>query len=91
VPRPAIFNDPRAVDCRGDGHLTTTAYFRTTATTADLLVLYLTRDGLNLIKKNTARSWDPRGNDSRCVRCRALRGDERIECTIDVGDCASRD
>ena len=52
VPRPAIFNDPRAVDCRGDGHLTTTAYLRTDARTADLLVLYLTRDGLNLIRKS---------------------------------------
>src|SRR3989442_95772 len=49
VPRPAIFNDERAVDCRGDGHLTSTAYFRTGSTTADLLVLYFTRDGLNLI------------------------------------------
>ncbi|OLE82385.1 MAG: hypothetical protein AUF76_09555 [Acidobacteria bacterium 13_1_20CM_2_65_9] len=51
VPRPAIFNDERAVDCRGDGHLTSTAYLRTGSTTADLLVLYLTRDGLNLINK----------------------------------------
>jgi hypothetical protein len=54
VPRPAIFNDDRAMDCRGEGHLTTTAYLRTSDTTADVLVLYLTRDGLNLIKKSRA-------------------------------------
>src|SRR5215213_4631626 len=35
-PRPAIFNDPRAVDCRGDGHLTTTAYLNRSGTTTDL-------------------------------------------------------
>jgi hypothetical protein len=61
VPRPAVFNDARAVDCRGDGHLTTTAYLRTSDTTADVLVLYLTRDGLNLIKKSRANALVPAG------------------------------
>jgi hypothetical protein len=61
VPRPAIFNDPRAVDCRGDGHLTTTAYLKTSTTSANLLVLYLTRDGLNLIKKTRRETAVPAG------------------------------
>jgi hypothetical protein len=61
IPRPAIFNDPRAVDCRGDGHLTTTAYLRTSDNTADVLVLYLTRDGLNLIRKSRANVLVPMG------------------------------
>jgi hypothetical protein len=52
IPRPAIFNDPRAVDCYRNGHLTTTAYLRTSNTTADLLVLYTTRDGLNVTKRS---------------------------------------
>ena len=59
VPRPAIFNDDRAVDCRREGHLTTTAYLRTSDTTAEVLVLYLTRDGLNLIKKSRANVLVP--------------------------------
>jgi hypothetical protein len=59
VPRPAIFNDVRAVDCRREGHLTTTAYLRTSDTTAEVLVLYLTRDGLNLIKKSRANVLVP--------------------------------
>jgi hypothetical protein len=61
IPRPAIFNDERAVDCRGDGHLTSTAYLRTSATAADLFVLYLTRDGLNLIKKQRLSVVAPAG------------------------------
>jgi len=61
IPRPAIFNDPRAVDCRGNGHLTTTAYLRTGAATADLYVLYLTRDGLNLIQKSQRSVRVPAG------------------------------
>lgn len=61
APRPAIFNDARAVDCRGDGHLTTTAYLNRSGTSADLLVLYLTRDGLNLIKKTRRQAAVPTG------------------------------
>jgi hypothetical protein len=61
IPRPAIFNDARAVNCRGDGHLTTTAYLRTGETTADLFVLYLTRDGLNLIQKSRRSVRVPAG------------------------------
>src|SRR5262249_9195030 len=45
IPRPAIFNDPAANACDGTGHLTTTAYIRTSASAADLYVLYMPRDG----------------------------------------------
>lgn len=41
VPRPAIYNDSRSVDCNGDGHLTTTAYLGERR----LVYLYLSRDG----------------------------------------------
>lgn len=61
VPRPAIFNDSRAVDCRRNGHLTTTAYLRTSPTSADLLVLYLTPDALNLISKTRREVAVPAG------------------------------
>jgi len=66
IPRPAIFNDTRAVDCRGDGHLTTTAYLRTSDNTADVLVLYLTRDGLNLIRKSRANALAPQERSKSC-------------------------
>jgi len=61
IPRPATFDDDRAVDCRGDGHLTTTAFLRNRGRTADVLVLYLTRDGLNLVKKSRATVLVPLG------------------------------
>jgi hypothetical protein len=52
IPWPAIFNDRRSADCYGNGHLTTTAYLRTSSTTAKLLVLYTTRDGRNVLKRS---------------------------------------
>jgi hypothetical protein len=61
IPRPAIFNDDRAVDCLGNGHLTTTAFLRTSETTADVLVMYLTRDGLNLIRQSRRNVLAPAG------------------------------
>jgi hypothetical protein len=42
--RPAIFNDPSATDCVG-GHLTTTAYLKSSPATARLVYLYMTPDG----------------------------------------------
>lgn len=44
VERPGIFNDPQAVDCRGNGHLMTTAYLRTSPTTSTLLTMRMPRD-----------------------------------------------
>jgi hypothetical protein len=61
IPRPAIFNDERAINCLGVGHLTTTAYLRTSTTSTDLLVLYTTRDGLNLIKSSRRNVLAPAG------------------------------
>ncbi len=61
IPQPVVFNDDRAIDCRGDGHLISTAYLRTDATTADLFVLYLTHDGVNLIKKQRLHVLAPAG------------------------------
>lgn len=44
IERPGIFNDPRAVNCRGNGHLMTTAYLRTSARTSRLLTMRMPRD-----------------------------------------------
>src|SRR2546425_8006276 len=87
VPRPAIFNDERAVDCRGDGHLTSTAYLRTGSTTADLLVLYLTRDGLNLINK--FRRNVLMRPFQRAVGCRTASGDRWFRPNLIVASRAS--
>ena len=50
IEHPAIYNNPLAVDCRGQGHLTTTAYLRT-GTTNTLLSMYMSRDGARVIQK----------------------------------------
>ena len=50
IQHPAIFNELASVDCRGDGHLTSTAYLRTSGTTANVFVLVMSRDGLNVIR-----------------------------------------
>ena len=44
IEHPAIYNNPQALNCRGEGHLTTTAYLRTGMTTT-LLTMYMSRDG----------------------------------------------
>lgn len=51
IEHPAIYNDPQAVNCRGEGHLTTTAYLKAGDTTK-LLWMYLSRDGASVIRKN---------------------------------------
>jgi hypothetical protein len=50
VDHPAIYNNVRAVDCRGGGHLTTTAYVRTGSRVA-LYSMYMSRDGSSVIAK----------------------------------------
>jgi hypothetical protein len=47
----AIYNNPQAINCRGEGRVTTTAYLRT-ATTTTLLSLYMSRDGATVTQKN---------------------------------------
>jgi hypothetical protein len=54
IEHPAIYNNPQAVDCRGGGHLTTTAYLRT-GTTTTLFSMYLSRDGTTVIRKSQSR------------------------------------
>ena len=44
IEHPAIYNNPQAVDCRGEGHLTTTAYLKT-GSGATVLSMYMSRDG----------------------------------------------
>ena len=51
---PAIYNNPLAVDCRGEGHLTTTAYLREGLTTT-LLSMYMSRDGGSVIRRNRSQ------------------------------------
>ena len=55
ISRPAIFNDPRSANCLGEGHLTSTAYFPT-GTRSRLLFVYTSRDGTQLIRKETVAS-----------------------------------
>ena len=54
IPRPAIYNDPRSVDCNGQGHLTTTAYLGQRR-----LVMYLSRDGASVTFKEDERVTFP--------------------------------
>ncbi len=54
IEHPAIYNNPQAVDCRGEGHLTTTAYLRAGAT-ATLLSMYMSRDGSRVIRKDRSQ------------------------------------
>jgi hypothetical protein len=51
IEHPAIYNNPQAVDCLGEGHLTTTAYLRT-GTTTTLLSMYMSRDGTTVTRKS---------------------------------------
>ena len=50
IEHPAINNNPQAVNCRGEGHLTTTAYLKT-AVGMTSLSMYMSRDGTSVIKK----------------------------------------
>jgi hypothetical protein len=50
IERPAIYNNPQAINCRGEGHLTTTAYLRT-GTATKLLSMYMSRDGVTVTRK----------------------------------------
>src|SRR5262245_18161338 len=45
VAHPAIYNNAAAVDCLGNGHLTTTAYRKTTTGAMTLSSMYMSRDG----------------------------------------------
>lgn len=59
VPRPAIYSDPRSVDCNGNGHLTTTAYLGNRR----LMYLYLSRDGATVaFKDEWSATLDPAGS-----------------------------
>jgi hypothetical protein len=51
VEHPAIYNNPQANNCRGEGHLTTTAYLRS-GTTTTLLSMYMSRDAATVTRKN---------------------------------------
>src|SRR5712671_7056770 len=51
IARPAIYNNPQAVDCSGNGHLTTTAYVRA-GTTTTLLSMYMSRDGTGVTRRS---------------------------------------
>lgn len=55
IPRPAIYNDPRSVNCLGEGHLTTTAYLGRDR----VLYMYLSRDGATVKSKQEARATLP--------------------------------
>lgn len=61
IERPAIYNNPEAVNCRGEGHLTTTAYLRTSATTSTQLALYMTRDGSRVTSRTRSTVLTPTG------------------------------
>jgi hypothetical protein len=50
IDHPAVYNNPQAINCRGEGHLTTTAYLRT-GTTTTLLSMYMSRDGATVSRK----------------------------------------
>ncbi|HKD06816.1 MAG TPA: hypothetical protein VKB79_13020 [Bryobacteraceae bacterium] len=54
IEHPAIYNNPRAVDCRGEGHLTTTAYLKAGLTTT-LLSMYMSRDGLSVLRTDRSQ------------------------------------
>ena len=54
IEHPAIYNNPQAVNCRGEGHLTTTAYLKTGVTTT-LLSMYMSRDGTTVIRKDRSQ------------------------------------
>ncbi|HEV3485407.1 MAG TPA: hypothetical protein VG106_08370 [Vicinamibacterales bacterium] len=47
---PAIYNNPQALNCRGEGHLTTTAYIAS-GTSLTLLSMYMSRDAATVLRK----------------------------------------
>ena len=61
VPTPAIFNDVRAVDCKGKGHVTTTAYLKRGEYSHALLTMYLSRDGAQVIRRSLSYVMAPVG------------------------------
>lgn len=50
IPHPAIYNNPESVDCLGRGHLTTTAYRKTTTGAMRLFTIYMSRDGTEVLQ-----------------------------------------
>ncbi len=54
IEHPAIYNNPESVNCRGEGHLTTTAYLNLGGRMT-LLSMYMTRDGSSLIRKSRSQ------------------------------------
>ena len=51
IEHPAIYNNPQALNCRGEGHLTTTAYIGA-ATGTTLLSMYMSRDAATVLQKS---------------------------------------
>jgi hypothetical protein len=60
IEHPAIYNNPESANCRGEGHLTTTAYLRAGASTT-LLSMYMSRDGGSVIGTNRLAVLAPAG------------------------------
>jgi hypothetical protein len=52
VEDPQIYNNPRAVNCLGQGHLTTTLYRSLASGDIALFSMYMSRDGTQLIAKH---------------------------------------
>ena len=61
VPIPAIFDDDRSVDCKGNGHVTTTAYLRRGEHSIALLQMYLSRDGKQVLRQSLSYPRAPAG------------------------------
>jgi len=58
---PAVFNDERAIDCAGNGHLTSTAYAPESAHRSTLLEMFLSRDGVRVTHKRLENVLTPAG------------------------------
>jgi hypothetical protein len=61
INHPAIYNSPQAVNCSGEGHLMTTAYFKASDTTSQLLSMYMSRDGRVILRKSRYPVLTPAG------------------------------
>jgi hypothetical protein len=61
VDYPAIYNDASARNCRGEGHLASTAYIRDTDRASTLLSMYTTRDGREVTRRARSTVLAPAG------------------------------
>jgi hypothetical protein len=81
IEHPAIYNNPESVDCRGEGHLTATAYLKANPG-ADLLWMYMSRDGATVIRKSQMHILAPPSGTIRVlavlVRYPETFGDDAI-------------